>query len=48
MFGGVASGILSSGLLLKLLPPVITFAMGKLSEKKEQKEEKKKSWWPFG
>lgn len=48
LFGGVVSGIFSSGLLFKVLAPVATFAIGKLTEKKEHKEKQKKKWWPFG
>lgn len=48
LFGGVVSGVFSSGLALKLLAPVATFAIGKLTEKKEHKEKQKKKWWPFG
>lgn len=48
LFGGIATGIFSSGLAIKLLAPLATFAIGKFTEKKEQKEERKKRWWPFG
>ncbi len=48
LFGGVVTGLFSSGLALKLLAPVATFAIGKLTEKKEHKEKQKKRWWPFG
>ncbi len=48
LLGGAVTGIVSSGLLYKLLTPVAIFAIGKLTEKKEQKEKEKKRWWPFG
>lgn len=48
LFGGAITGIVSSGLLLKILAPVAIFAVGKLTEKKEQKEKQKKRWWPLG
>lgn len=48
LFGGVVTGIVSSGLLLKILTPIAIFAVGKLTEKKEQKEKQKNRWWPFG
>lgn len=48
LFGGVATGIISSGLALKLLAPLATFAIGKIAQKKEHKEKVKKRWWPFG
>lgn len=47
LFGGVVTGIVSSGLLLKFLTPVATYAIGKLTEKKEHKEKQKRKWWPF-
>ena len=47
LFGGAVTGIVSSGLLFKLLTPVAMFAIGKLTEKKQQKEKQKKRWWPF-
>ncbi len=34
LFGSVLTGIVSSGLLFKVLVPVATFAVGKLTEKK--------------
>jgi len=48
VFGGVFTGIVSSGLLLKILTPIATFAIGKFTEKKERKEKQRKKWWPFG
>lgn len=48
ILGGVASGIFSSGLALKILAPVAMYGIGKLTEKKEHKEKQKKRWWPFG
>lgn len=46
--GGAVSGVFSSGLGLKLLAPVATYAIKKMTDKKGHKEKKKKRWWPFG
>ncbi len=37
LVGGAFSGLVSSGFLFKLLMPVATFAIGKLTEKKDKK-----------
>lgn len=47
LFGGVVSGMFSSGLAIKILAPVAMYGIGKLTEKKERKEKQKKKWWPF-
>ena len=47
LFGGVVTGIVSSGLLLKILTPVAIYAVGKFTEKEEQKEKRRQRWWPF-
>ena len=47
LFGGVVSGIFSSGLLLKILTPVAIYAVGKFTEKEEQKKKRRERWWPF-
>lgn len=48
LLGGAVTGIVSSGLLFKILTPVAIFAIGKLTEKKQHKEKQKNKWWPFG
>ncbi|GEQ84881.1 hypothetical protein ULMS_03890 [Patiriisocius marinistellae] len=36
LIGGMFGGLVSSGFIFKLLMPVATFAIGKLTEKKEK------------